>query len=243
MQALKEFGPELWTADGPVVSFFGFRYPTRMAAIRLSNGGLFLWSPTALTPALAHTLDALGPVRYLVSPNKLHYLFLADWKRAYPDAKLYASPGLAKRRKDLTFDAELGDAPAPEWAADIDQVLMLGSFALTEAVFFHRPSATAIFADLIQNFPPNWFTGWRGVVARLDGLVAPHPGAPREWRASFVHRRAARAALTRILAWPIERVVIAHGDMVASAGGAFVRGALRWLDNIAAAAEANGCDG
>jgi len=227
---LAEFGTNIWIADGPVVRFFaGFPYPTRMAVIRLDDGSLFIWSPVALTPALRQEVEALGPVRHLVSPNFLHHLFLKDWKAAYPVARLYAPPGLAKRRKDLPFDAELGDKPEPEWAAAIDQVLMRGSIAMTECVFFHRASATAIVADLVQNFPRDWLGGWRGLLMRLDGLTAPNPGAPREWRLSFIHRRAARAALARILAWPVERVLIAHGECQRSDGAAFLRRAFSWL--------------
>lgn len=225
---LHEFAPDLWTAEGPVVSFFGFAYPTRMGLIRLSNGALFIWSPIALAPALKREVDAIGPVRFLVSPNRLHHLFLAEWKSAYPQARLYASPGLRNKRRDLAFDGELGDAPEPEWAAEIDQAPVHGSF-MTEVEFFHRASHTALFTDLIQNFPPDWFKGWRGIVARLDGICAPHPGAPREWRASFLNRGAACAALQRILAWPIERVLIAHGDLVTADGAAFVRRAFGWL--------------
>lgn len=175
---LREFGPGIWTAEGPVVSFLGFAYSTRMALIRLSGGGLFVWSPIALTPALKQEVDAMGPVRFLVSPNRLHHLFLAEWKFAYPQARLYASPGLHDKRKDLAFDGELGDAHEPEWAEEIDQVPLHGSF-LTEVEFLHRAIRTALFADLIQNFPPDWFKGWRGIVARPDGICAPHPGAPR----------------------------------------------------------------
>lgn len=226
---LREFGPGIWTSDGPVVSFHGFPYSTRMAAIKLSDGGLFIWSPIALAPALKREIDALGPVRCLVSPNLLHHLFLGEWKAAYPDARLFAPPGLRKRRKDLAFDADLGDAPDPLWAADIDQVIVRGSFAMTEAVFFHRASGAAIFADLIQNFRRDWFTGWRASLARFAGIVAPHPSAPLDWRSSFVDRRAARAALARIMAWPIERALIAHGDPVSTDGAAFVRGAFAWL--------------
>jgi hypothetical protein len=226
---LSPFGPEIWIADGPIVSFFGFAYPTRMAAIRLADGGLFVWSPIALSAALKAEIEALGPVRFLVSPNKLHHLFLGEWKAAYPEARLFASPGLRRRRKDLAFDGELGDAPDPACAADVDQVLVRGSFAMTEAVFFHRASGTALFADLIENFPPSWFKGWRALLARLDGIVAPAPGAPREWRLSFVDRRTARAAAARILGWPIERALIAHGDSVATDGAAFVRHAFAWL--------------
>lgn len=227
---LVEFGPAIWIGNGPVVRFLaGFSYPTRMAVIRMSDGGLFIWLPIALSAGLSGEVEALAPVRHLVSPNLLHHLFLGDWKSAYPEARLYASPGLRKRRRDLAFDADLGDAPAPQWAADVDQVLVKGSFAMTEVVFFHRASHAVIFADLIENLPRDWFRGWRGFVARLDGIVAPNPGAPREWRASFTDRRSARAALERVLAWPIEQVLIAHGEPAATGDPAFVERAFAWL--------------
>ena len=236
---LRAFGPEIWIADGPTVSFFTFPYPTRMALIRLSTGGLFVWSPVALTAELKAEVEALGEPRFLVSPNMLHHLFLGEWKQTYSQAKLIASPGLGRRRKDVAFDAELGDTPDPGWAADIDQVLVNGSVVMTEAVFFHRASRTAIFADLIENLPRDFTTGWRGVVARLDGIVEPNPGAPREWRASFLDRKAARSALQRILGWGIERVVIAHGATAERDGEAFVRRAFAWLIGTEAGATQN----
>jgi len=228
-ETLLQIGPQIWIADGPVTSFHGFPYPTRMAVIRLSEGSLFVWSPVALSDALCAAMDGLGPVRHLVSPNALHRLFLAEWKSAFPAARVYGTPRLRRKRKDLSFDAVLGDAAESDWATDIDQVVMHGSFALTEVVFFHRGSRTALFADLIQNFPRDWFKGWRGFLTRHGGIVAPNPGAPRDWRASFLNRRAARASLHRILAWPIERVLIAHGDLPAGNGTAFVRRAFTWL--------------
>ena len=44
-----EFGPEIWVANGPVASLCRFPGPTRMAVIQLSSGGLFVWSPIALS--------------------------------------------------------------------------------------------------------------------------------------------------------------------------------------------------
>lgn len=228
MSTLESFGPDIWVAEGPVVSFYGFPYPTRMVLIRLSGGGLFVWSPIALTPELKAEVDALGPVAHLISPNKIHHLYMGEWKAAYPGAKLHASPGLAKRRKDLRFDGLLGDTPDPAWAADIDQVEMAGSFAMTEIVFFHRKSRTAIFADLIENFARDWFKSWKGILARLDGIVGPYGGAPREWRLTF-RKATARAALARILAWQPEQVVMAHGEMTRHDGTAFIRKSFRWL--------------
>lgn len=229
MSLLVPFGPDIWVAEGPVVSFYGFPYPTRTAVIRLARGKLFVWSPIALTPELRSGVEALGEPAYLVSPNSIHHLFLGDWKRAYPQARLYASPDLVKKRRDLRFDAVLGDAPESEWASEIDQVEMAGSVFLTEIVFFHRTSRTAIFADLIENFPRGWFKGWRGWLARLDGITEADPGAPREWRASFWNRTRARAALRRIVDWRPEQAIVAHGTMVRSDATAFIQKAFRWL--------------
>ena len=116
--------------------------------------------------------------------------------------------------------------PSPDGRLTSSRSSCSGSFALTEVVFFHRGSPTALFADLIQNFPRDWFKGWRGFLARHGGIVAPNPGAPSDWRASFLNRRAARASLDKILAWPIERVLIAHGDLPTGDGAALCAGPL-----------------
>ena len=76
---LEEFGPSLYVADGPTVPFLGFPYPTRMAVVKLSDGSAWVWSPVALSDALAKAVEAIGPVRHIVSPNKIHHLFLGEW--------------------------------------------------------------------------------------------------------------------------------------------------------------------
>lgn len=228
--ALENFGPEIWIACGPTVTAAGgFHYPTRMVVIRLAGGALFIWSPVALSEDLRAAVDALGEVRYLIGPNSLHDTFLGEWRRAYPAARLYAAPGLRGRRKDLDFDGDLDDAPPAAWSEEIDQVLMRGNMITTEVVFFHRRSGTAIFTDLIQHFSPTWFTGWRAVVARLDLMAGPEPEVPRKFRTAFVHRRLARAAVRRILAWPTQRVLMAHAAPVETEGQAFIARAFRWL--------------
>lgn len=228
--ALKPFAPEIWIADGPTVTAgAGFRYPTRMAVIRLEGGGLFVWSPVALSNELRTQVDALGEVASLVAPNSLHDSFLGEWAAAYPQARLHAAPGLGVRRKDLTIHAELGDAPPADWAGEIDQVVVRGNLITTEVVFFHRRSGTAIFTDLIQHFSPTWFSGWRAAVARWDLMTAAEPQTPRKFRTAFLDRRSARAALRRIAAWPTQRVLMAHAEPVEAEGQALIRRAFRWL--------------
>ncbi len=226
---LQPFGEEIWLADGSIAVVAGFRFPTRMAVIRLADGGLFVWSPVKLSDDLKAAVDALGEVRWLIAPNSMHHLFVADWLAAYPAARLHATLGLRQKRPDLAFDSDLEDAPAPGWAGQIDQVLVRGNRITTEVVFFHRRSGTTIFTDLIQHFGPTWFTGWRAVVARLDLMTAPEPEVPRKFRVAFVDRRAARLAVGKILAWPTRKVVMAHAPPVETDGQAFIARAFRWL--------------
>jgi Domain of unknown function (DUF4336) len=223
------FGPEIWVAEGSVVNHLGFPYPTRMGIIRLGDGGLFLWSPIELTAGLQATVDALGPVRYLVAPNKLHNLFLADWKTAYPWARMYAPPGLTQHRRDLAFDEKLIERVPAAWMDQIDQVFVQGSFAMTEVAFFHRASKTVLIADLIQSFPQGWFKGWRGWLAKRWGIVEPKAGAPFDLRASFTNRKAARKAVQRIFDWEADRLILAHGPLVERKADAFIRKAFGWL--------------
>lgn len=226
---LEEFGPSIYMAEGPTVSFYGFPYPTRMAVVRLSTGGIWVWSPVALTDKLFNSVNAMGPVSHIVSPNKIHHLFLAEWADRWPEAQMHAPPGLAKRKPHLRFDAELGDEPNPEWSADIDQVIFRGSLFMEEVVFFHRGSRTAIICDLIQRHPEASVTGWKGTLMRLDDLVGEHGSTPREWRASFLRRGKARAAREKLLAWEPERLLIAHGECAQTGATRIIEKALRWM--------------
>jgi hypothetical protein len=226
---LQEFGQSLYIAEGPKVSFFGIPYPTRMAVIKLSDGGAWVWSPVALSDELADAVESVGPVRFIVSPNKIHHLFLPEWAQRWPDARLYAPPGLAKRKPEVKFDDELGDEADPAWATDIDQVIFHGSFAMKEVVFFHHPSRCAIVCDLIQRHPEAEMTGWKGRLMRLDGLVGKYGSTPREWRASFFRREAARTARNKVLSWNPERLLIAHGECAQTGASEIISKALNWI--------------
>lgn len=226
---LTQFGPEIWLCDGPVVTAAaGFHYPTRMVVIRLADGRLVLWSPVAFSDALATALAALGPIGFIVAPNTLHHTFFAQWQGRFPDATALGAPELAELKPDLHFDGNLGDA-SDRWGGDIDLVTVGGNRITTEIVAFHRLSRTAIFTDLLQQFQPGWFHGWRALVARLDLMVGTEPAVPRKFRVAFTDRKLARHAVDQILAWPTERLVMAHGTPALANGHSTLRRAFAWL--------------
>ncbi len=226
----------LWLAEGAIVDFYGFPYPTRMVIAWLEGGALWLWSPVKLSAELRDEVDKLGRVAHLVSPNKIHHLYLAEWKQAYPDATLWGPASTIRRHSHLAFGPPLADASPLQWGQNLDQAWFRGSFAMDEIVFFHRPSRTAIFADLIEAFTDAFldehWSWWQRPLARLDGITAHHPLPPLEWRLSFTDRTAARAARAKVLGWAPERVIMAHGDWCRCGGRAYVERALSWLGPV-----------
>jgi hypothetical protein len=229
---LEQVHESLWVADGEIVHFFGAPYPTRSVIARLQNGDLWVWSPIKLTADLRADVNRLGPVCHLVSPNKLHHLYLRAWKAAYPEASLWGPQSTIKKCSDLCFREALKDNTPSEWRGDIDQAWFRGSFAMDEIVFFHRPSATVIVADLIQAFSDHFlkqYWGWWRFLARLDGLTQDQACAPREWRLSFINRAPARRARDKILSWNCHRAIIAHGEWPRAGGNAFLAKSFRWL--------------
>lgn len=224
-------GSEAWLFDGPsVTGAAGFEFPTRMAVIRLpGHGGLWVWSPVALTEDVRRAVDALGPVRHLIAPNSLHHTFLADWAAAYPDAEVHGAPGLTDEVAATAIHSTLGDEPDLAWAGVLDQVIVRGNRITTEVVFYHRESATVLVTDLVQQIPQGWYRGWRAIVARLDLMTAPTPSVPRKFRLATTDRSKARDDVSRILEWPADRLVMAHGAPITSGGKEALQQAFAWL--------------
>ena len=153
MSALTQLAPDLWVASRPLPLPVG-DIGTRMTIIRLPDGGLFLHSPVQLDAETQQALDAIGPVRCVVAPSKVHYFFVAAYGSAYPNARLFAAPGLAEKRPELRFDAVLDDTPPVEWRGAIDQHLFGGATAINEVVFFIPPAARSFSPTSPSTCPP-----------------------------------------------------------------------------------------
>ena len=134
INTLKPVADKIWIVDGPIIHMsLGMTkvpFPTRMVVIQLANGELFIWSPIPLDASLKIEIDRLGPVAHIVSPNKLHYASIAQWKDTYPTATAWASPGVRERAASqnirVSFDKDLTDKPEDAWADEIDPAYHAG---------------------------------------------------------------------------------------------------------------------
>jgi hypothetical protein len=211
---LKPIADSLWVAEQPL-RYLGVALTTRMTIIRLAGGVLMVHSPIHLTRELLFAAGSIGSVRFIVAPNRFHHLFVRDWQRAYPNAQTFCAPGLDTKRADLNFTAILDDGPPAAWADEVDQVFMRALPLLNEMVFFHRKTRTVIFTDLLFNIARN-DSPYARFLLRLDGAFHG-PAIPRSFKLLLRSRRSECAAfLHRILSWDLDRVIVAHGDIIES---------------------------
>ncbi len=232
----KPFADRVWLVD----SVLGPGLPVRMTILRLQNGDLLLHSPTPYSPALHRAIEALGPIRHLVAPNIVHWVFMKAWQDAVPDATNWASPGLAQRgqvrRAQLRIDHELSDVAPAEWAEEIEQAVVRGGGGFAEVVMFHRPSGTALLTDLMQNVEAHKLPWVIRPLAWALGNLAPGGRAPAHLRALVRAGGASsgRAAARRVVAWEPTRIVVTHGRPIEQDAAAILRRSLAWLTSAPA---------
>jgi hypothetical protein len=223
---LSEIAPELWIAEQPL-RYLGFEVGRRMAVIRLAGGGLLIHSPASLSTELRAALDQFGDVRFVIPASELHgHLYMEQYRHAYPQVKLFAAPGLDRKRQDLHFDGLLSGVREPEWRDDLDQMAFEGWRRLNEIEFFHPKTRTLITGDLCCNFGP--------LITRLvaQGRMRQRLGPPTECRILGILRdhMSVRRSLERILEWDFDRILPGHGEIVHSgARSAFEKGFERLL--------------
>jgi hypothetical protein len=117
--------PGVYTADRP---FFwnSIDVGCRMTVIELlpkenggGGGGLFIHSPVALDGPLYKLLESWNqPVKYIVSPNYEHVKFANQWHQAFPEAQMWACPGLMERMPQITWTGEIPYGHRPSGFAE-----------------------------------------------------------------------------------------------------------------------------
>jgi len=235
LDTLKRVADDLWIVDGPVIRFgpplLRMPFTTRMTVIKLSDGGLFIHSPTPLTAALKAEVEAAGTVRFIAGPNRIHYWWIPEWHRAYPSAQVYLAPRIREQagaRIEFTCRALATEAGYP-WDDEIATLPVGGRF-MTEVVFFHRASRTLILTDLVENFEPGRIGSlWMRLLMRLGGVLDPHGTMPRDMRLSYP-KATLRAAVATMIGWAPERIILAHGRWYKENGTAELRRAFAWLE-------------
>lgn len=225
-ETLTRLDENLWVARRPLKLVVG-DVGARMTVIRLPDGTLLIHSPVALDADTRRALDALGPVRWVLGPCKVHHFYLAEFAAAYPDAALLAAPGLPEKRRDLRFAHVLTDDLELPFGGAIAHHVFGGAPMMNEVVLLHRPTRTLVLTDLAFNLPPGARNEAR-LFHRLVGATGRF-GPHRVVRLGIRDRTAAARSLETILRWDFERVIVSHGEVLESGGKPALRAAFAFL--------------
>ena len=200
--------PEVWEVQHLMGLPGGVRMPVRMTVLRLPAGRLLLHSPVPLTDEVGGAIGALGTVTWVVAPSRLHHLFVAPCLARWPEAMLYGASALATKRPDLPWRGELASDEHP-FGDEVRVTPVDGAPAMAEVAFLHQPSGSLLVSDLLFNVtaPANRRTGALLYLMGTHGRLA----MSRAFRFLTRDRRALKASVERILAWPFHRILPGHG--------------------------------
>ena len=226
---LKQLDTNLWVAE-QTVRYLIFHLETRITVIKQQNQQLAVISPIAPTEQLRSELASLGNIDHIIAPNCYHYLFAADFKAAYPQATLWAPPGLGRKAPNFPTDQVL--APRQQTlGSDLNMMFFegyrtLGSKGfedLNEFIFFHPQSRSLILTDAAFHFDDSfpWINfPW------VNQLAARVMGSYQSLKPSILEKLALnpqqadklRQSLEKVMAWDFERVIMAHGSVIETGG-------------------------
>jgi len=83
---LTQHSEHVWGAERPF-AWLGIDVNGRGAVVKLSDGSLWVHSPVKLDPELKAAMDALGPVKHIVTPNFEHNKFAQQVTPHYTDCR------------------------------------------------------------------------------------------------------------------------------------------------------------
>lgn len=181
--------PSVYTADRPFY-WNNIDVGGRMTVIQLSataidpaNGQekpqLWIHSPVDLEDSLRETLEQLGVVTHVVSPNYEHVKYAQQWGEAFPNAYMWACPGMMEKEPQVRWTGEIPFGARPfefpntnkgvldaEWDDrlwdpkeiqpchfDTEVNPFTNKAFFNEVVFYHTPSKTMLTTDIYWNYP------------------------------------------------------------------------------------------
>ena len=108
----------VYTSDRPFL-WNNIDVGCRMTVVELSTKtdgktDLFVHSPVFLDDSLKASLDKIGHVAHVVSPNYEHVKFAKKWGETYKDCKMWACPGMMAKEPDVRWTGEIPYGARPQ---------------------------------------------------------------------------------------------------------------------------------
>ncbi|KAK4046668.1 hypothetical protein OIO90_006480 [Microbotryomycetes sp. JL221] len=211
----------------------------RSTAIKLDDGSLWIVASTALTPSTLSTLQEMstgGPgVRHLIAIDREHNMFVPQYAKAFPDAKLYVPTGVKENwdkaggdKKQLSdkvafvFGQGQGDPFDSVTNGEIKSIDFGKSHGNEDIAFLHTPTKTLIQADLMFNLPPteqysksskrSWFP------LLSSQFTADGAGHKRLLNMIAKDKTEYSKCAKAVSAWDFDAIIPCHGEVITTGG-------------------------
>jgi len=208
---VQQLAENVWILKYPL-KLLGFDGGRTVTVVRLQSGKLVIHSTAPFTDEDVSQIHALGEPAWMLDATLFHDTFAAEGRNAFPAVRYLAPPGFAPRSGIAT---EPLTPPPPEWAGELE-VLPLAGMKAHEHFVFHRPSRTLIVCDCLFNFGRSR-SPWARFVVRLIGLKNGI-GMSAFFRLMIRDRAAFKKSIAAALEWDFERIVVGHGEIIATDG-------------------------
>ncbi|OAX38472.1 hypothetical protein K503DRAFT_800417 [Rhizopogon vinicolor AM-OR11-026] len=218
---IREVVKDVWIFSRPFARFGVFPMGGRSTAIKLRKGGVWVLASTPLNEETRKKIDELGEVRYIIGADAVHHLFLGEFKKAYPNAKLIgveaAIPSMSD--KSIRFDGLWGRDPPDTNYGFEDEIkhCYFSGFRNKDVAFLHMPSKSLIEADLLLNLPAT--EQYSRSSSSAYGNVKPDSWIHRAViKGTTVDAKAMRRDATTVANWDFDRIIPCHGDVIETDG-------------------------
>ncbi|HEY0250054.1 MAG TPA: hypothetical protein VGC41_00955 [Kofleriaceae bacterium] len=147
----------------------------------------------------------------LVEPSLLHHKRLAKAAQVLEPDEIWGPEGFGDKLKEFSNARVFGRDPWPHDDA-LSFAVIEGAPRRNEVVFYHQPSRTIYTADLaFAIMEPKGAIS--PIALRLMGIYKRF-GVAKMWTKWVKDKAAFQKSIDKVLAWPFERIAVAHGDIV-----------------------------
>ncbi|KOS21777.1 hypothetical protein ESCO_002381 [Escovopsis weberi] len=255
VMVVRQVTPNIHTFSVPFARYGKFLVGGRGSLVKLTSGNLAVFSPTALTEAAkAKVAEQGGNVGYIVALDYEHHIFISEWAKQYPNARIVGPEGLPEKRQQAT-DPRIGKEPfavefkkadkrsiriSEEIDADFDYEYMDGH-ANKEIVFHYRPDNVLIQADLMFNLPateqyskvsPSQRSSG-GILNRIFTGIQSTSGDAMwnrrfNWYLARKDKESFHESIKAIDKWNFNAIIPCHGDTIQVNGKEVFRKVFAW---------------
>ncbi|KAI5464539.1 hypothetical protein BGZ63DRAFT_351605 [Mariannaea sp. PMI_226] len=258
VMVIRNVTPNIATFSVPFARFGKLMIGGRGTLVKLTSGGLAVFSPVALTEdTKAKVQEMGGDVRYIIALDFEHHIFISDWAKEYPQAKIVGPEGLPEKRAKQQADPKIGDEKfsvvftkanktevriGDDFDADFEYEFV-DAHPNLEIAFFYKPDRVLIQADLLFNLPaneqyskvPEAEKPKTGFLHNLFSGIQDVSGDARwlkrfSWYAAK-DRQSMNASVQRIDSWDFVTMIPCHGDTVEGTAKDLFRKVFEWHIN------------